>query len=214
MCAFSTFATPFSSISYQFLGATPDYWCHVSELMEANWTQEQIITFAIPLSNLTGKREGCLMHNYNYTSAAQLGFNKVMSNIPSVSNIDDTLLACSSRVYNTSQYESSIVTEWDLTCDRRALYSTTSSVMQAGTLLGSLLYGHLLEAIGRRKTVLFSSVSSILTSALIIASHNVEVFIFLRMLNQIFDIGYYMGPVILSCPLLYEVRFTLLNFVY
>ncbi|KAK4303737.1 hypothetical protein Pmani_024270 [Petrolisthes manimaculis] len=53
------------------------------------------------------------------------------------------------------------------------------------------------DLIGRRKTALFSSVSSILTSALIIVSPNVETFIFLKMLNQMFDIGYYMGPLIL-----------------
>ncbi|KAK4316238.1 hypothetical protein Pmani_012590 [Petrolisthes manimaculis] len=53
------------------------------------------------------------MHNYNYTAAAQLGYNEAMSNIPSVNNDDnDTLLSCSSRVYNTSQYESSVVTEY------------------------------------------------------------------------------------------------------
>ncbi|KAK4290348.1 hypothetical protein Pmani_036736, partial [Petrolisthes manimaculis] len=84
--------------------------------------------------NVTGKREGCLMHNYNYMAAAQLGYNEAMSNIPSVNNDDnDTLLSCSSRVYNTSQYESSVVTEWDLTCERRALYSTTSSIQQYWT---------------------------------------------------------------------------------
>ncbi|KAK4327487.1 hypothetical protein Pmani_002043 [Petrolisthes manimaculis] len=121
-----------------------------------------------------------------------------MSNIPSVSNgDDDTLLSCSSRVYNTSQYESSVVTEWDLTCERRALYSTTSSIQQVGSLIGSLFYGYLLEAIGRRKAVLFSSVSSILASLLTIVSPNVETFLFFRMMHQAFDFGYYMGPVIL-----------------
>ncbi|KAK4312147.1 hypothetical protein Pmani_016400 [Petrolisthes manimaculis] len=166
--------------------------------MEANWTQEQIITFAIPLSNVTGKREGCLMYNYNYTAAAQLGFNEAMSTIPFVNHDDNnTLLSCSSRVYNTSQYESSVVTEWDLTCERRVLYSTTSSIQQMGSIIGSLLFGYLLEAIGRRKAVLFSSVSSIFASFLTIASPNVETYLFFRMIHQALDFGYYMGPIIL-----------------
>ena len=35
-------------LSANFLGGTPDYWCQVDELMEANWTAEQIRNFASP----------------------------------------------------------------------------------------------------------------------------------------------------------------------
>lgn len=43
-----TFINPLQTINYQFLGATPDYWCHVPALVDANWTQEQILSLAIP----------------------------------------------------------------------------------------------------------------------------------------------------------------------
>ena len=36
------------SMSYQFLGATPDHWCRVESLKEANWTDQQILDLAIP----------------------------------------------------------------------------------------------------------------------------------------------------------------------
>ncbi|XP_076034797.1 uncharacterized protein LOC143021277 isoform X2 [Oratosquilla oratoria] len=38
----------FEVLSYQFLGYTPEYWCHIQELHDANWTSQQIIDFAIP----------------------------------------------------------------------------------------------------------------------------------------------------------------------
>ncbi|XP_042229968.1 uncharacterized protein LOC121871620, partial [Homarus americanus] len=48
LCAFNGFVGPWSAMTYQFLGATPDYWCLVAPLVEANWTQEQIFNLAIP----------------------------------------------------------------------------------------------------------------------------------------------------------------------
>lgn len=65
-------------------------------------------------------------------------------------------------------------------------------------------------SIGRRKSVLFSSVSSILISAHTILSPNVETFIFYRMMHQAADIGYYMGTVIL-CKWYLTVSLTLNN---
>lgn len=45
---FCTFVGPFQFISYEFIGATPDYWCRVDSLMDANWTQHEILNLAIP----------------------------------------------------------------------------------------------------------------------------------------------------------------------
>ncbi|KAG7170445.1 putative Organic cation transporter protein-like 28, partial [Homarus americanus] len=50
-----TFVSPFQAISYQFLGATPNYWCHVVPLVDANWTNEEILDFAIPSSSCRRK---------------------------------------------------------------------------------------------------------------------------------------------------------------
>lgn len=35
LCAYSTFVSPMQTLSYQFLGATPDHWCHVESLVSA-----------------------------------------------------------------------------------------------------------------------------------------------------------------------------------
>lgn len=52
-------------------------------------------------------------------------------------------------------------------------------------------------SMGRRKSVLLSSVLSILVSFLIVASPNVETFILFKMLHQCVDFGYYLSGVIL-----------------
>ncbi|XP_042208674.1 uncharacterized protein LOC121856949 [Homarus americanus] len=51
MCVTSVAISPLQTLSYQFLGATPDYWCHIAPLVEANWTDQQILSLAIPYRN-------------------------------------------------------------------------------------------------------------------------------------------------------------------
>ncbi|XP_076038623.1 organic cation transporter 1-like isoform X3 [Oratosquilla oratoria] len=46
--------------SYQFLGTTPEYWCHIQDLYDANWTSQEIIDFAIPSMTLSAIVELCI----------------------------------------------------------------------------------------------------------------------------------------------------------
>lgn len=43
-----TFMSPLQTLSYEFLGATPEHWCKVQPLLDANWTQHQVLSLAIP----------------------------------------------------------------------------------------------------------------------------------------------------------------------
>lgn len=45
----ASFVAALQTLSYQFLGATPDYWCYIGPLVEAGWSQEEILDFAIPV---------------------------------------------------------------------------------------------------------------------------------------------------------------------
>ena len=57
---------PMLVLSSGFLVSIPDYWCQVDELVEANWTAEQIKNFSSPsrlaLLNLT-LQFSCSPHN-------------------------------------------------------------------------------------------------------------------------------------------------------
>ncbi|ROT80174.1 Organic cation transporter 1 [Penaeus vannamei] len=134
---------PFASLSYQFLGATPEHWCHVAPLVQANWTQDQIRSLAIPYCNETGQYEGCQMYDANYALAADLGFERSQNNSGILPRLDT--VACEAWAFDSAEYESTVVTEWDLVCDRRPLYSSLQAVTQAGYLLGSLLMGYLCD---------------------------------------------------------------------
>ncbi|XP_042868981.1 organic cation transporter protein-like [Penaeus japonicus] len=201
LISFGTFINPLQTINYQFLGATPDYWCHVAPLVEANWTQEQILSLAIPNGNSSSQLSSCVMYDFNYTLAAELGFEGAALS-PDFSLEEEVgRVKCSSRDFDRNQYESTVVTEWDLVCERRVLYSTTQAVSQVGTLLGSLVVGYLYDVIGRRPVVLLSSTLFTLTGFLAALSPTVEFYIIMKTIIAFMASGIYLGCFVLVMEL-------------
>ncbi|XP_066955785.1 solute carrier family 22 member 6-like [Macrobrachium rosenbergii] len=131
----ASFAECVPGNNLQFLGVTPNYWCHIGPLVDANWTQHQIVSLSMPHGN-GSPWDGCTMNNYNYTKAAEIGYNASIENPGSIAIAGD----------NAS---------WDLVCERRALYSTTQAATQAGSLIASLVFGYFLAV--ERETYLSSS---------------------------------------------------------
>lgn len=43
-----TFMSPLQTLSFEILGGTPEHWCKVQPLLDANWTQHQVLSLAIP----------------------------------------------------------------------------------------------------------------------------------------------------------------------
>ncbi|KAG7153823.1 Organic cation transporter protein-like 14 [Homarus americanus] len=150
------------------------------------------------------------MRNYNYTAAALLGYEATMKD-PSVVQHGNTtsIIKCSARDFNHSQYSSTVVTEsfhscvsffgrawvqqWDLVCERRVLYSTTQAVMQGGKIVAYPIFGYLIDALGRRPIVLVCVVINILAGFLVAASPTVEVYILLKLIVSATDAGTYLG---------------------
>ena len=48
---------------------------------------------------------------------------------------------CISYEYDTTPFENTIVSEWDLICDRRWLASLNQMMLQVGILIGSTIFG-------------------------------------------------------------------------
>ncbi|KAG9475555.1 hypothetical protein GDO78_003775 [Eleutherodactylus coqui] len=58
------------------------------------------------------------------------------------------------RIYNLSIYTSTIVSEWDLVCEREWMKELAQSTYMAGVLFGAMLYGPLADRYGRRIVIL------------------------------------------------------------
>ncbi|XP_037784610.1 organic cation transporter protein-like [Penaeus monodon] len=196
ICCAHMLACPFSSVSYQFLGATPKHWCHVAPLVQANWTQDQIRALAIPYSNETGQFEGCQMYDANYALAADLGFERSQNNSEVLPRLDT--VPCETWDFDSSEYKSTVVTEWGLICDRRPLYSSLQAVTQAGYLLGSLLMGYLCDRWGRRVVAVWSTLLILVVGVAMTSIPVFWVFISLRLLFCIFIMGIYVPTFIIS----------------
>ncbi|XP_068223633.1 organic cation/carnitine transporter 2-like [Palaemon carinicauda] len=184
---------PFQTVTYQFLGSTPEHWCHIDTLTEANWTDQQIRDFAIPINSNDTDEKNCKFFNYNYTRAVELGYEAAMENRDSMAIGDGSPIYCQSRDFNVSHYSLTLVAEWDLVCESRALYSTTQSVAQFGILLGDMTFPYFMAKFGRRPVILICSALSFLSGLGAAISPVYSVYILFRIAVAFFGIGYYTG---------------------
>lgn len=68
----------------------------------------------------------------------------------------ENTLSCDRFIYDNSKYASSTVIEWDMVCDKAWLRATSDALFMLGVLLGSIIFGHMSDKIGR-KPVFFAS---------------------------------------------------------
>ncbi|XP_068223639.1 organic cation transporter protein-like [Palaemon carinicauda] len=184
---------PFQAITYQFLGDTPEYWCQVDALTEANWTQQQIIDLAIPFNSSDADEKKCKFFNYNYTTAVEMGYESAIESRDEISVGDGAPIYCQSRHFNVSHYSSTLVAEWDLVCERRALYSTTQSASQLGVLIGVLSFGYFMDIYGRRPIILMNVVLSVVAGMAAAATPVLYLYIIFKILVSCFNYGYFTG---------------------
>ncbi|XP_064108852.1 organic cation transporter protein-like isoform X2 [Macrobrachium nipponense] len=134
------------------------------------------------------------MNNYNYTKAAEIGYSASIENPDSIAIAGDhSPVRCHVRDFNTTEYKSTVVIEWDLVCERRALYSTTQAATQAGALVSSLVFGYFLDRFGRRPVILACVLLSLISC---LASTVAPVFLFyviMKSLGSCFLSGVYVG---------------------
>lgn len=99
---------------------------------------------------------------------------------------------CSSWVYDTSSFSSTLGAKLNLVCDKAILKSTAQMVFFTGLLIGSLLSGIVSDRIGRKPTCC-ASIILLIASALSIAwTPNIEVYMFQSACVGFFAVGMFM----------------------
>ncbi|XP_069771547.1 solute carrier family 22 member 13b [Narcine bancroftii] len=112
---------------------------------------------------------------------------------------NETTVKCEEGwIYNLSQYRSTIVTEFNLVCDRKWLsqFSRTSSMI--GLLAGALLFGPLADRFGRQRTILVSLLLQLISGVGAAFAPNISFFIALQFVLGTSVSGILMNTIVLG----------------
>lgn len=132
--AFCCVASSILSYTIIFILAEPDFRCRLSEddnYSLSNQTLNETLYKRIPRNPDGEFYSSCKMFGENGTSEE----------------------SCSDYVYDDSDGTYSLVTEFNLVCDKKSLASTISTMTFVGRLVGSFLFGIIGDRFGRKKTL-------------------------------------------------------------
>ncbi|XP_064103970.1 organic cation transporter protein-like [Macrobrachium nipponense] len=140
------------TLATAFLNPAVDHWCHIPELVEANWTKEQIWNVSMPRAKIGGviQHSQCEMFHFGGGLPPDAGGDFE----------DDALMPrseewpvqpCSSWDYAHQTSRSTITSEWDLVCNRESLRSLIQSIFMLGVFFGSPLGGYFADRFGRKR---------------------------------------------------------------
>ncbi|XP_066049024.1 solute carrier family 22 member 13-like [Chamaea fasciata] len=135
---------PFQMVGQVFMVLEVPYHCDTSWIRAVgpNLTEEQQLNLTLPRGT-DGEFEQCSMYSpvdWDLDSIVAYGLN-------------DTEKCINGWVYPSEQ-PPSLLTEFDLVCDRAVLNDVSQSIYMAGVLIGATLFGMLSDRIGRRPVFL------------------------------------------------------------
>ncbi|XP_028166129.1 organic cation transporter protein-like [Ostrinia furnacalis] len=125
-------------------------------------------------SALLFSRDIPILESNSRNNASSLNFSSVFRNGTFEEN--KCYSECMKYEYDTGIFDNTIVSEWDLVCERRWLASFTQMVLQLGILIGSILFGFLSDRYGRKNTFLLSITTLIAFGFVVPFSPNYTVF--------------------------------------
>ncbi|TKS76141.1 Solute carrier family 22 member 16 [Collichthys lucidus] len=102
-----------------------------------------------------------------------------------------TVRACDKNfAYDRSEIQQSIVTDWDLVCEKGWLAKLCQPTFMLGVLIGALVFGDLADRVGRVKILMFTSLCQFGFGVAVAFSGNYYFFVVLRFLLAMVSSGY------------------------
>ncbi|XP_053593360.1 organic cation transporter protein [Microplitis demolitor] len=139
----------------------------------AAWNQLAIAVIA-PGQNFTCISPAPINPNDSMIKAC---FVKVNHSLPEVK--------CTEFTYDQSVFKSTIISEWDLVCDRKILLSLVQSLTQLGILIGNLVFGIYADKVGRKTPLMIAVVIQAVTGIITAFMPLYELFLLFKFISAI-----------------------------
>ncbi|XP_051952045.1 solute carrier family 22 member 16-like [Xyrauchen texanus] len=101
-----------------------------------------------------------------------------------------TVVSCNDFVYDHSEVQQSIVTDWDLVCEKEWLAKITQPTFMLGVLIGALVFGDIADRIGRRPILMATSLCQFTFGIIVAFTGNYYLFVVMRFLLATVSSGY------------------------
>ncbi|CAH1264097.1 SLC22A5 [Branchiostoma lanceolatum] len=199
------------SLSMAFLGALPEHHCRLPAVyspggIPPSWKDQlESLNGSIPLEiDASGEWRYSRCQQFNLTG----GLNASTEN--------RTIQHCTDGwVYDRSHYGKSIVTQFDLVCDRAWLREFAQSVHMLGFSVGAITSGTLSDRYGRRPTLLWCIFLLLTLSVTSAFSPNYIVFVILKFLLGAVNVSIYYTAFVLGMEVLDHSKHTMFGmFMY
>ncbi|XP_051880914.1 solute carrier family 22 member 7-like [Pristis pectinata] len=139
---------PWNFLLHIFLSAVPPHHCRLPHPGPGNLSRAQRLRTSSPLQP-DGTPSPCRMY-----PSPQLQLLYQPPHLDGQHNLSDTVRCTHGWEFDTSQFTSTIATEWDLVCERRRLNQAAGTFFFLGVTLGGPLFGYLSDRCGRRYVLL------------------------------------------------------------
>ncbi|XP_076766736.1 organic cation transporter protein [Xylocopa sonorina] len=225
LCIPATLPAAFLAFSQVFVSASPDHWCRIPELDNLTdlMTLEERKALSLPYVEKSDgkvkKYSKCKMYDVNYTAIVESWLSRAFldngtneedeprsrTRLPPVpvGNPDWPVIACRHGwIYDTRDYDSTLVTELDLVCDNSWLPSTSTTFFYVGSLFGNVVFGWIADKWGRRTAFFAILFLEVIFSIATSFSPNYVIYTALRTVNGLFFPAMYQIPFILALEMM------------
>lgn len=95
------------------------------------------------------------------------------------------IVACENYVWSTEKVKNSVVTSFELVCDRATLRASADSFLMIGLMIGGYIFGDMSDKYGRRPTFMLSLFLQVVFGLLTAISNNFVTYSICRMVRKI-----------------------------